>query len=386
MNLLNLLFVVSFLFPGNEVTTPENPEQSSLPIPPPQSERKIQMAILFDTSNSMDGLIDQAKSRIWSIVNELSTLRYQGALPSIEIALYEYGKSSLEANDHYVRKIVDLTTDLDLISKELFALTTNGGDEYCGAVMDKSLDQLQWSNHSADLKMIYIAGNEPFNQGPVDYKKICPKAKKANVLINTIYCGPYDQGVKEFWQDGATCSGGDYFNIDSDKKVQHIDTPYDVQIQQYNDSLNTTYMGYGSMGREKKSMQMAQDANAESVSSANKAERSIAKSKASYKNSSWDLLDAVEEDKVNINDLDESELPVEFKGKSEKEKKELLETKQKDRDRYQRKISDLATERQKYIDAELKKKAESGEAEDDFGTSINESINKSASAIGYEKE
>jgi len=37
---------------------------------PPEIKKKVQVAILFDTSNSMDGLIDQAKSRIWSIVNE----------------------------------------------------------------------------------------------------------------------------------------------------------------------------------------------------------------------------------------------------------------------------------------------------------------------------
>ena len=30
----------------------------------------IQLAILLDTSNSMDGLINQAKSELWTIVNE----------------------------------------------------------------------------------------------------------------------------------------------------------------------------------------------------------------------------------------------------------------------------------------------------------------------------
>jgi hypothetical protein len=34
------------------------------------SKRKIQLVILFDTSNSMDGLLEQAKSRLWEIVNE----------------------------------------------------------------------------------------------------------------------------------------------------------------------------------------------------------------------------------------------------------------------------------------------------------------------------
>ena len=54
-------------------------------------DNKIQVALLLDTSNSMDGLIDQAKSRLWNIVNTLTTLKYNGKAPQVEIALYEYG-------------------------------------------------------------------------------------------------------------------------------------------------------------------------------------------------------------------------------------------------------------------------------------------------------
>ena len=36
---------------------------------------KIQVALLLDTSNSMDGLIDQAKSQLWKMVNELATTK-----------------------------------------------------------------------------------------------------------------------------------------------------------------------------------------------------------------------------------------------------------------------------------------------------------------------
>ena len=58
-------------------------------------ENKIQVALLLDTSNSMDGLIDQAKSRLWNIVNTLTTLKYNGQAPQVEIALYEYGNNGL---------------------------------------------------------------------------------------------------------------------------------------------------------------------------------------------------------------------------------------------------------------------------------------------------
>ena len=353
---------------------------------PNPNPRKVQVAILFDTSNSMDGLIDQAKSRIWNIVNEVSGLTYNGQTPSIEFALYHYGNDGLSSANNYIEQLLDMTSDLDVVSQKLFALKTNGGSEYCGAVIGRSLSDLNWSVSPNDLKMIYIAGNEPFNQGPVKYKDECVKASQRNIFINTIYCGNYDQGVREFWKDGAECSGGDYFNIDSNKEIAHIDTPYDAQINVYNDSLNTTYYGYGAMGGSKKAMQVSEDANAAMEAPSVKAERSIVKSKgAIYKNESWDLVDAVEGGK-DINELKEEELPEEFRGKTAEEKQKLIEEKKEDRKRFQKEIARLATERQTFIDAELKKRAEAGEEVDDFGTSVNESISKKAKEIGYEKE
>ena len=349
------------------------------------SAKKVQVAILFDTSNSMDGLIDQAKTRIWGIVNEVNSLRFQGQVPKIEIAIYEYGKSSLLAKDDFVKKILDLTSDLDEVSNQLFGLTTNGGDEYCGAVIKHSLDELAWSSDQSDLKLIYIAGNEPFTQGPVQFKEICALAKRKGIFINTIYCGDYDQGVRESWKDGATCSDGNYFNINSDAQIVHIDTPYDQKIDSYNDSLNMTYIGYGRLGNSKKEMQLAQDSNAGAQSMESKAERTKAKASANYSNASWDIVDAVEEKEVDITELKDEDLPLELKGKTDEEKLKFIEDKKNERATYQTEIQKLAVERQKYIDEELKKRA-GEEKVDDFGTSVNESIRATAVSLGYEKE
>ena len=72
-----------------EITTRNVPEtQIEIPVSKVASaENTIQVAILLDTSSSMDGLIDQAKSRLWNIVNTLTTLKYKGKAPKIEIAL-----------------------------------------------------------------------------------------------------------------------------------------------------------------------------------------------------------------------------------------------------------------------------------------------------------
>ena len=178
---------------------------------PATSDNKIQVALLLDTSNSMDGLIEQAKSRLWNIVNTLTTLKYNGLAPNIEIALYEYGNDGLQQSSNYIRQVTPLTTDLDLISEKLFSLRTNGGSEYCGAVIKDATEQLKWENDAAHMKLIYIAGNEGFNQGGVNYKESISEALKSNIYVNTIFCGSQDEGLALFWKDGADHGKGKYF-------------------------------------------------------------------------------------------------------------------------------------------------------------------------------
>ena len=43
-----------------------------------EEENRIQVALLLDTSNSMDGLIEQAKTQLWKIVNELTSAEQKG--------------------------------------------------------------------------------------------------------------------------------------------------------------------------------------------------------------------------------------------------------------------------------------------------------------------
>ena len=347
----------------------------------PENPRKIQIAILFDTSGSMDGLIEQAKTTIWQIVNAASDLRIGDAAPLLEIALYDYRNSTI-ANATYVRQHVNLINDLDSISGKLFALSINGGDEYCAAVIEDALANLQWSTDPNDLKIIYIAGNEPFNQGPVDYKKILKDAANRNIIVNTIYCGPYDQGVTELWYDGALVSQGNYFNIDSDREAFHVDTPYDKEINSYNDSLNTTYMGYGESGKYRAQKQTEEDSNAGKKGAGVASERAESKAKSNYKNSSWDLVDAKKENTLKLEELKDEDLPDDLKGKTLEEKEKIIAEKSEERARYQATINELAQKRSEFINEEKKKHAlESGQ--EDLGTSIIKSMNTSAEKMGY---
>lgn len=344
-------------------------------------DNKIQVALLLDTSNSMDGLIDQAKSRLWNIVNTLTTLKYNGQTPQVEIALYEYGNDGIN-DENYIRQVTPLTQDLDLVSEKLFALRTNGGSEYCGAVIRDAANNLNWDGNEKSMKLIYIAGNEPFNQGRIDYKNVISKAKNKNIYTNTIFCGSREEGIQSFWQNGATTGGGKYFNIDSDKKVIYIETPYDIRISECNAKLNDTYVYYGNHGSEYKMKQMAQDKNAATQSVSNLVERTVSKSKKNaYKNEHWDLVDKAEKDAGFIASIQESELPSELKGKSKDEIKKTIATKSAERDKIQKEIEELSRKRQTYIDGEMKKRGTADS--DDLGKAIESSVVELAEKNGY---
>jgi len=325
------------------------------------SKQKIMLSLLLDTSNSMDGLIDQAKSQLWTIVNELATAKGEDNVkPDINIALFEYGNSGLPSSEGYIRMVAPLTDDLDEISEKLFGLTTNGGDEFCGQVIQRSTNQLDWSASKADLKMIFIAGNEPFTQGNVSYDVACHLAKEKDIVVNTIFCGNYNEGVNSSWRAGALITGGSYMSIEQNKKTVFIKTPYDDKIDKLNDALNDTYIYYGTQGMLKKEKQIRQDKNAASYGSANKVKRAISKSSHAYKNSSWDLVDAAEDEEFVIAEVEEESLPQEMKGLNTAERKAFVKAKAEKRKKIQKEIQELSVKRKQFIADNQSQEAKEG--------------------------
>ncbi|TVZ16759.1 vWA domain-containing protein [Maribacter sp. MAR_2009_72] len=322
----------------------------SLQATEPSRDNTVQIALLLDTSNSMDGLINQAKSQLWDIVNEFSSAKCgNGTRPNLQIALYQYGNDNLSSSEGYVEQVLDFSSDLDEISEKLFSLTTNGGEEYCGKVIQTSLQQLPWKNNPDHLRLIFIAGNEPFDQGRYDYRTALGNAKEKDVVVNTIFCGNYDQGIHTFWKNGATMTGGDYMAIDHNKEVVHINTPYDEIIIELNSKLNTTYISYGALGQQKMSSQKEQDYNAYEMEEAVAVKRAVSKSSRLYNNKNWDLVDAYDDDAFNIEDLETKDLPKELQQKSKTEIKAYVMAKKEEREKIQEQILDYNTKRTAYI-------------------------------------
>jgi len=309
----------------------------------------IQIALLLDTSNSMDGLINQAKAQLWKIVNEFIPAKRDGKRPEFQVALYEYGNDGLNAEGGYIRQVLPLTTDLDKVSEELFALRTNGGQEYCGHVIQKATQFLAWSSSNNDFKAIFIAGNEPFTQGTVDYHKACKEAITRGIIVNTIFCGPLAVGISTNWKDGALLADGKYMNIDQNCTIVHIDAPQDAEIVRLSAELNRTYISYGSFGRLYQARQTAQDANAVGISKGSSVQRAVTKSSHNYMNANWDLVDALKEGKLKLAELKDEDLPEEVRKLNREQRQAYVETKAAERSRIQQRIQQLNKERAQYV-------------------------------------
>lgn len=343
------------------------------------AEEKIQLAILLDTSNSMDGLIDQARAQLWRIVNEFARARRNGATPRLEVALFEYGNSGLSERTGWIRMVSDLTTDLDRISELLFALVTDGGDEFCGQVIGEAVERLSWSPSADALKVVYVAGNEPFDQGRVPYHATIARAVRAGIVVNTIFCGSAEEGAETFWEDGALRGEGRYASIDQDETVVEVSTPFDADIVKLGEQLNATYVAYGREGESAKLRQATQDENAVAMGAPATVQRSVAKAQEAYANAGWDLVDAVRDGTVKLAAVKEDDLPPAMRKMSLAEKEKYVAGLVAQRAELQKRINDLNEQRRAYVETETRDRA----ADATLGAAILASVKEQAAEKGF---
>jgi len=333
----------------------------------------IQMAILLDNSGSMRGLINQARTQLWSVVNEFVTTRKNGQIPQLQVALYIYGTPP-------PKQILPLTDNLDKVSEELFAVSIRGGSEHCGEVIREAVRNLAWSESNEDLKVIFIAGNEPFTQGSVDYREACKAAIGKGITVNTIHCGPEAQGIAGKWKDGALLADGSFLNINQNQAVVEIPAPQDAKIATLNADLNDTYVSYGEEGEEGARRQAEQDTNASKVGSYSS--RVAAKASNQYQNSAWDLVDAVQNGDVKLEELEKDALPENMREMTLEEQKEYVAAQAGARAKIQAQIRELNEKRKKYVAAEMKKRGEEA-ADNSLGGAMREAVREQAAQKAF---
>ncbi len=336
---------------------------------------KVQVALMLDTSGSMGGLIDRARSQLWKIVTRLDAAHRDGQRPQLEIALYEYGNPG-RANEKsgWVRQIKPFTTDLDSVSEALFSLSTGGGDEFVGQAVSTAIKDLKWSTREGDLKLLFIAGNEDFNQGPIAPAKAMKSAKAKGVEVTAILCGQSDPT----WSTGTKLASMGYFTIDQNQVVAHIAAPQDEEITRLGEKLNFTYIPYGADGASGAARQVAQDTNAVNSQPGSMVWRSMAKSSGNYSNDAWDLADRFRAGNVDLEKIANNELPEAMRGLTPEQRRAYVEGKLAERAQIQKRIMELGNERAKFV-ANAQRDAGGSESLD---TAMLRTVTTQARAVG----
>ncbi len=347
---------------------PQAAPQVAPAAPGPQSDSDarpaVEIAICLDISGSMDGLIDSAKARLWSIVNDLATAK---PTPTLRVALLTYGCDAYDSTTGWVVVDSGLTEDLDLISQKLFALRTNGGTELVGRVVDKAAQTLSWNADPNALKIIVVAGNESADQDQeIRYHQASKTSIEKGILVNSIYCGNATDEHASLWGDVARLADGQFLCIDQSTGAAVPETPFDKQLAELSALVNTTYLACGIAGREAWANQAAQDANAAGLSGGAAAQRAVSKSSALYDNRGWDLVDGCAAGSLKLEDIKDEDLPEEMRGKSLDEKKAMVAAKQAEREKIQTDVQKLQQQRVAWLAAESAKRAtQQGQTLDD---------------------
>tara|TARA_R110002072_G_scaffold269796_2_gene429130 strand:+ start:44493 stop:45962 length:1470 start_codon:yes stop_codon:yes gene_type:complete len=345
-----------------------------------KSSRAIDLVICLDISGSMNGLINAARQNLWSIVNDMATLQPQ---PELRVALLTYGSPAYGQETGFVAIQSELTTDLDLVSQKLFALSTNGGSEYVARVVKRSIDDLKWSSDPQALKLIFVAGNEAATQDPeFDAMQMASTAIGKGILVNTIYCGNQQKQEAEGWRQVARMADGKFVAIEQDQ-VAVIETPFDKELMALSSQINTTYLTFGANRTAWSANQIAQDGNALTLNPAAAAQRCQTKASSLYFNPTYDLCDAIKNPKFDLAAVKKKDLPEKLRKLTPEQLKAHVVTMQEKRGKIQKQVAEIGRKRDAFVQAERRKNAKDGEKL--FEDAILESVREQARSRGFER-
>lgn len=343
--------------------------------PVERTDNKPQVEVVFclDTTGSMSGLIEGAKQKIWSIVNQIASGR---PTPDVKVGLVGYR----DRGDAYVTKVFELTTDLDEVHKNLREFKADGGGdtpESVNQALNESVVKFKWSKEKETLRIIFLVGDAPPHmdyKDDVKYSESCKLASEQGIIINSVLCGN-DAQAKTAWLDISNKGGGTFAQIAQDGGVKQIDTPYDKDLAEINSKLIKTNVCYGlekdrmdgeSKKKSAEALPGAGGVAADSAGFRSKASRLAAN----------DLLDDIKEGKKKLEDVKDEELPDEMKKMKPEERKAHLEKLQKERDELKKKALDLDKKRLEFINKKLAEDKDKGK--DGFDNQILDTLRKQA--------
>lgn len=341
-----------FYFPTRPVEIP--PMVENYPPQPAENDREtLEMVFVLDTTGSMGGLLEGAKQKIWSIINEVMQRQSR---PNVRAGLIAYR----DRGDAYVTQVLPLTGDLDKVYMTLTNLEAAGGGdtpEDVQRALTEAVSKAGWSDARQKVaQIIFLVGDAPpqtYSNEP-DVLATTARAVRKNMIVNTIQCGDAVE-TRRVWQEIAQRGQGKYFAIAQNGGVQTINTPYDVKLAELGGKIGETYLAYGAEKDEKMQVQILTESNMAAANS-NTARADRALNKAINKNAySDDLLQDIENGQTKLENVKAEDLPADLQKLSETERRAEIEKRLAARKQIRQEILSLSKQRETFIADERKK-------------------------------
>ena len=342
---------------------------------------KIEVTFVLDTTSSMVNLIEGAKRKIWTIARQVVGGR---PTPAIKLGLVGYR----DRGDEYVTRTFDLTDDIDAIYGHLIEFRAVGGGDIPEGVnqaLNEAVTKLSWSKDPNTLRIIFLVGDAPPHMDYPDeakYPEIIQLATTAGIIINTIQCGGIPQ-TTPIWQDIAAKGAGAYVQIDQSGGMTGITTPVDSELSRLSTELSRTVVPYGKASTQnevRSKMAAAERADADRMVFLNvdRAEFGAKVVVTGEGELIWDVVNR----KVKLEEIADSDLPVQLKGMTIEQRTKFVSEQFAKRKELQIKVDELAAQRDVHVKAAMDKLGEG--SRDSFDAKVAEIIQAQARRAGID--
>lgn len=336
---------------------------------------------MLDTTGSMGGLLEGAKTKIWAIANGIATGE---DAPQLKMALVGYR----DISDDYVTTTTELTDDLDAVFADLMGFTASGGGdgpESVNEALRVAINELGWSEDSDVLRIVYLVGDAPPHmdyEQDVLYPVTCELAARKRIIINTIQCGSNGR-TTPIWQEIARSAEGEYFQIDQSGGMMAVATPFDEELNVLSGELDATLIGYGDEAAqdEFEAKRELSDMLAEAAAPTAAADRAAFKAgEGGAATLGRDLIQDIADGRVDLDEIEEDELPEEMQTMNAPERRAYVEQQRARRNEVKQQILELNKQRQDFL------KDQTLDQDDAFDQKVLESYRRQAAERGVIRE
>jgi hypothetical protein len=346
------------------------------PAPRPDVAPKVEVTFVLDTTQSMAGLIEGAKQKIWTIARQMVSGR---PTPAIKLGLIGFR----DRGDQYVTRDFDLTDDIDALYGHLTEFKAAGGGDQPESVnqaLYEAVTKPAWSKDSSSLRIIFLVGDAPPHMDysdDVKYPEIVQLAKKAGIIINTIQCGN-DAQTARIWRDLAANADGAYVQIDQSGGMRAISTPVDGELSRLTGELSKTVVPYGNAARQSEVRMKSAAADRADVDrlvflNVDRAEFGAKVVVTGAGELIWDVVNH----KVKLEDIPEADFPVALQKMTREQRTTYVEEQFTKRKELQIKVDELSKERDVHMKSAMDKLVGSGSG-DSFDAKVAEMIQAQA--------